>query len=62
FKPIILYKVDLILIFYVIKSWDANQNVDGPNPSTAPREKDVAVCFCKDYSLGNPRGQFYSVL
>ncbi|XP_064132183.1 CCN family member 5 isoform X2 [Loxodonta africana] len=45
----------------VVKHSAANQKVSDLNSSASPKEKDVAVCFCKDYSLGNPIGQFYSV-
>ncbi|XP_049756892.1 glutaminyl-peptide cyclotransferase-like protein isoform X2 [Elephas maximus indicus] len=40
----------------------ANQKGGSSNPPVAPQEKDAAVCFHKDYSFGNPMGQFCSVL
>ncbi|KAM9187889.1 fas apoptotic inhibitory molecule 1 isoform 3-T3 [Dugong dugon] len=45
----------------VVKHLEANWKISS-NPLAALREKDVAVCFHKDYSLGNPIMQFYSVL
>lgn len=36
----------------------ANQKISSSNPPAALREKDAAICFHKEYNLGNPQGQF----
>ncbi|XP_064126521.1 2-oxoglutarate and iron-dependent oxygenase domain-containing protein 3 isoform X2 [Loxodonta africana] len=50
------------LVVQWLKHSAANQRISCSNPPPVPHEKDVAACFREDYSLGNPMGQFHSVL